>query len=104
VAIVDASAPGVISTSAIEAWIRPEATADHTDIDHVAANFRVIGTYLSDGNIRIYGVNNNDVIPPLEPQALVRAFVTSTTRPEVRLDRQNAPMLVGQYKVNWVWN
>lgn len=104
VAIVDVAAAGVVATSEIEAWIRPEATADHTDMDHVAAPMRVIGTYLSDGNIRIYGVNTNDVIPPLEPQPLLRQAATSTTRPEGWLERQNAPMFVGLFNVNWVWN
>ena len=104
VAITDVVATGVISTSAVEAWIRPETTADHSDMDHVAAPMRVIGTYLSDNNIRIYGVNINDVIPPLEPQALDRNFTTLATKPEARLDRQKSPMLVGTYNVNWVWN
>jgi hypothetical protein len=104
VASVDVAAAGVISTSAIEAWIRPEATADHTDADHVAAPMQVVGTYLSDGNIRIFGVNTNDVIPPLEPQPLARSSPTSAVLPKSQLARQNSPMFVGLFKVNWVWN
>lgn len=103
VAIVDVVAAGVISTSAIEAWIRPEASADHTDTDHVAAAMKVVGVFLSAGNIRIYGLNTNDVIPPLEPQP----HEGTTTKPRgktERLGRQNAPMLVGIFNVNWVWN
>jgi hypothetical protein len=101
---VDVAAAGVISTSAIEAWIRPEATADHTDVDHVAAPMNVVGTYLSDGNIRIFGINTNDVIPPLEPQPLTRTPPTSATLPKSQMARQNPPMFVGLFKVNWVWN
>lgn len=104
VAYVDVATPGVISTSAVEAWIRPVATADHTDTDHVAAPMKVVGQYVSDGNIRIYGINLNDVMPPLEPQQLLRRPVTSTTRPEVLMARQNSPMFVGQFSVWWVWN
>jgi hypothetical protein len=100
---VDVAATGVISTSAVEAWIRPEATADHTDGDHVIAPMRIIGHYLSDNNIRIWGINDNDVIPPLEPLTLSRSS-TAAARPESQFGRQNSPMLVGLYKVNWVWN
>jgi hypothetical protein len=100
---VDVSAPGVVSTSAVEAWIRPEATADHTDGDHVIAPMRVIGHYLSDNNIRIWGIGINDVMPPLEPQTLVRPS-TNAARPEFQFGRQNSPMLVGTYMANWVWN
>lgn len=100
-AIADVSTAGVVSTSTIEAWIRPIASSDHTDTDHVAAPMRVVGTYLSDNNLRIYGINQNDVIPPLEPQPAV----TSKLRgPLVRFDRQNAPMFVGQFNVSWSWS
>lgn len=88
VATVDVVATGVISTSAIEAWIRPEATADHTDADHVAAPMKVVGVFLSNDNIRIFGINTNDVIPPDTPGVPIQA----------------APMFVGLFKVNWVWN
>lgn len=104
VAYTDVAAAGVISTSAIEAWIRPEASADHTDTDHVAAAMNVIAQFVSNDNIRIYGINTNDVIPPLEPVMDTRPPLTIVGRPQVRLDRQNSPMLVGVYNVWWVWN
>lgn len=104
VAITDVVATGVISTSAVEAWIRPEASADHTDTDHVAAPMKVTGQYLSDGNIRIYGININDVIPPLENTPPKTLTALQATRPYFNQQRQNSPMLVGQYNVNWVWN
>jgi hypothetical protein len=96
---VDAVATGVVSTSAIEAWIRPEATADHTDADHVVAPMQVVGTFLSNDNIRIWGINTNDVLPPAE--SLISLGQNSKTAPS---DRQPSPMFVGQFKVNWVWN
>lgn len=103
VAYVDVTATGVVSTSKVEAWINPVASADHTDTDHIAAQMKVVGTYLSDNNLRIYGLNTNDVIPPLEPQP--HEGMTSKPRGTTnRVGRQNAPMLVGQFNVNWVWN
>ena len=96
-------AAGVISTSAIEAWIRPVASADHTDMDHVAAPMKISALYVSDGNLRIFGVNTNDVIPPLELQSN-EAKLSKLRSPFVRPGRQNAPMFVGQFNVWWVWN
>ena len=105
---VDVVATGVISTSAVEAWIRPVATADHTVEDHIITPMRVVGQYLSDGNIRIYGININDVIPPLEPLPMARKRADGTATVHLRLKtnlaRQPSPMLVGQYNVWWVWN
>lgn len=105
VAYVDVAAPGVVAGSAVEAWIRPVATADHTDTDHVAAAMKVVGQYLSDGNLRIYGINDNDVIPPLEPQP-PRADQATGITPGTggSLGRQPSPMLVGLFSVWWVWN
>lgn len=97
---VDVVAVGVVSTSAIEAWIRPVATADHTDIDHVAAPMRIVATYLSDDNVRIYGLNTSDVMPPEEFQT-----IRTDDRGLVRVpQRQATPMFVGLFNVWGVWN
>lgn len=101
---VDVAAAGVIATSAIEAWIRPVANADHTAEDHMVVPMRVVGSYLSDGNIRIMGFNTNDVVPPLEPQPSEVKHSAGAVRAKVRLNRQRSPMLVGQFNVWWVWN
>jgi hypothetical protein len=104
VAIVDVVAVGVVVSSAIEAWLNPAASADHTDMDHVAAPMKVTGTYLSDGNIRIYGINVNDTIPPLELVLRKGELPVFANRNYVTFERRNAPMFVGQFNVNWVWN
>jgi hypothetical protein len=100
---VDVAATGVVSTSAVEAWIRPVASADHTVEDHIIAPMRVVGQYLSDNNIRIYGINTNDVMPPqIETPNFEKEPLNN--RPNKGLTRENAPMLVGQFNVWWVWN
>jgi hypothetical protein len=104
VTTIDVAAPGVISTSAVEAWIRPVVTADHTAEDHMVVPMRVVGSYLSDGNIRIMGFNENPIIPPMEPQTMVNVANTVAGRAKVNMRRANSPMLVGQFSVWWVWN
>jgi hypothetical protein len=103
VASVDVNTVGVVNTSAIEAWIRPEASADHTDADHLVAPMKVTALFLSNDNIRIYGVNLNDVIPPIEDQPNL-APLSKLRSPYRSPRRQNAPMFVGQFNVWWVWN
>lgn len=106
VAYVDVVTAGVVSGSAVEAWIRPVATADHSAEDHVVARMKVVAMYVSDDNIRIYGINENDVLPPREPQPEGPGTGMSSKKLNrlVNLARQNAPMFVGQFNVWWVWN
>lgn len=33
---------GIVSGSLVEAWIRPEATADHSDDEHMVENLQVV--------------------------------------------------------------
>jgi hypothetical protein len=94
---VDVNSAGIVSTSALEAWIRPVASSDHTDADHIAAPMKVVATYLSDNNMRIYGINTNDIVPPVEQ-------VPALGRSGGAFERKPAPMLVGQFNVWWVWN
>lgn len=105
VAYVDVVTAGIISTSTLNAWIRPTASADHTDTDHVAAPMRVSAVFVSNDNIRIYGINTNDLVPPLEPQPpRGDKVLASTTRKTEYMTRQPSPMFVGQFNVSWTWS
>lgn len=106
-AVVDVAAPGVVAASLIEAWVMPVATADHSVDEHMAETLRVVGSYLSDGNLRIRGFNTNVVMPPTEP------VITPHPGPGTQInqgaallpqERAAAPRLVGQFSVGWVWN
>ena len=103
---VDVVAAGVISTSLVEAWIVPTATADHTADEHIVESVRVVGAYLSDGNLRIHGLNTNEVQPPPTP-LVVRKDLSARSRSGEAVDahpRPVAPMPYGQFTVGWVWN
>lgn len=106
-AVVDTAATGVISTSLVEAWVLPVATADHTVDEHMVETIRVTGQYLSDGNIRIRGVNTNAVLPPEEPIPAAhpgRGTQINQGASRLPLERAAAPRLVGSFSVAWVWN
>lgn len=49
---------GLISTSRIEAWVQPIATADHSADEHIVERLRVIGFYKVDGTLTIRGFDN----------------------------------------------
>lgn len=102
-AITDVVAAGVVAGSLIEAWIIPVATADHTDADHIVEGIEVRVAYVSDGNIRIYGYNRIDLMPPQElvPNAGERP---ANGKDNKVLFRADAPKPVGLFSVGWVWN
>ena len=82
---------GILSGSLVEAWVVPNATADHSADEHwvdppdVKAGNVVAGT-----GFTIYGIvrNRSD-----------RGPMTDSTR----LDNVDCPMTYGQWTVGWVW-
>lgn len=71
---------GFIATSAVEAWIQPKATADHSLDEHRIEEIEVKAAYQADGTIRIYGRWTGD-----GPRSL------------------NGNLLYGQWSIGWVW-
>lgn len=104
-AVVDVVATGVIVTSLVEAWINPVATADHSVDEHMVETIRVVGSYLSDGNIRIRGFNTSQLMPPLQSESVAHPGNAINQGPTNTYQvRRPVPMLVGQFTVSWVWN
>lgn len=99
----DVATAGVVATSLIEAWVMPIATADHTAEDHIVEGIEVKAIYFSDGNIRIYGYNRIDLMPPHEP-VVIYEKKPLTGRNSTAIKRQNPPNPVGLFTVAWVWN
>jgi hypothetical protein len=69
---------GILSGSLVEAWIRLEASADHTADEHLVEPIEIqAGNIVAGTGFTIYGIN--------------RTPVGDTT-------------VYGVWKVNWVWN
>jgi hypothetical protein len=105
----DVVAAGVISTSCVEAWIHPAATADHTVDEHMLETLKVFGIYISDGNIRIHGFNTSEIHEPLQrvPVEATPGAGLAIHRPlEVQIPLQGGigTRLYGLFTVAWVWN
>lgn len=84
--------PGIIATSLVEAWIRPEATADHTADEHMVETLAVFaGNIVAGTGFTIYGFNTSQL----------------TERPPGDLSDENAgrgTRLWGTWKVAWAWS
>lgn len=85
---------GLVSTSLVEAWLLPIATADHGQDDHVAEmeGLDVVGRWKVDGTLTI------TVSAKSIPQLRSRIFTGSRED-----SSQIRPIVFGQYTVGWVW-
>lgn len=71
---------GFVAASAVEAWVQPKATADHSADEHRIEEVDVAGVYQADGTIRLYGRHTG-----------------SGSRDG------NGQKLYGVFNVGWVW-
>lgn len=52
---------GILAGSLVEAWIRPEATADHTVDEHMVESIKIIaGNIVAGTGFTIYGFNTSE--------------------------------------------
>lgn len=60
----------ILAGSLVEAWLRPEATADHTDTEHMVETIKVFAASIVAGDgFTIYGFNTSQLNEPLELQS-----------------------------------
>lgn len=53
---------GIVSGSLVEAWIRPEATADHSVDEHMVETIKVFaGNIVAGTGFTIYGFNTSEI-------------------------------------------
>ncbi len=97
----------ITANSLIEAWIRPEATIDHTADEHLVETLKVIaGNIVAGTGFTIYGFNTSQLNEPLEQLATGRFRQVAAP-----VHGYNAPSrggggtrIYGQWTVAWAWN
>lgn len=72
---------GFVSTSAVEAWVFPAATTNHSADEHRIEEIDVAAVYTTDGTLTLYGRN---------------MALGSRSR--------NGHNLYGKFNIGWVWN
>lgn len=102
---VDVATAGVLSTSLVEAWMHGgTATADHSIDEHQVETVKVWGKFLSAGNIRIYGMNSNQVNEPVSPPRSSPYTVAGIEKAGLEQGGGKGTRIYGQWTVAWVWN
>lgn len=104
----------IASGSLVEAWLRPEATADHTADEHMVETLRVVaGAIVAGTGFTIYGFNTSQLNEPLTEFGQGRNHLSTGTaaantgqgaNTHARSVGGNGTRIYGQWTVAWVWN
>ncbi len=97
----------IVAGSMIEAWIRPEATIDHTADEHLVETLKVIaGNIVAGTGFTIYGFNTNQINEPLEPLRVApfRTAAAPVYGYVAPSQGGQGTRLYGQWAVAWAWN
>lgn len=98
---------GLISSTLIEAWLIPVATADHTADEHMVETIRIVAKFKTNGEFTVYGFNMSQLNEPLEP---VSKFQKSASTQPIAFDPQvprrggKGTLIWGQWSVAWAWS
>lgn len=109
---------GVLTTSLVEAWIMPVATADHSIDEHWVEPVKAVGWCEVNGTIQIRALNTNQINEPSPDNMPPRFQQRHTSSTAVawagmplngsegrKMDRSSVgTRLYGQFTVAWVWN
>jgi hypothetical protein len=69
----------IVAGSVVEAWIRPEQTADHSPDEHMMETLKVIaGAPVAGVGFTIYALNTSQLNEPLEPPGWNRLRLNAT--------------------------
>lgn len=104
----------ILSTSLVEAWLFPAATADHSADEHIIETLKVIaGPPTAGVGFTIHGINTSQLSEPVANESLLGRF-SGTGQAQGRGQGQPgesaAPVgggrgtrLYGLWSVGWVW-
>ena len=100
----------IVAGSLVEAWLRPVATADHTEDEHMVETLKVVAAAIVAGTgFTIYGFNTSQQNEPLE-----YGMCTTGRTPQVANALRGTPYapysggrgtrIYGLWTVAWAWN
>lgn len=99
---------GIVAGSLVEAWLRPEATADHTADEHMLETIKVFACEIVAGTgFTIRGFNTSEVNEPLTPGGEGRAPITTVGAQSgdggARIGGKGT-RIYGAFSVAWAWS
>lgn len=115
VAVVGQAA--ILATSVVQAWLRPDATADHTADEHRVETLRIeVGNIVAGVGFTIYGMNtsqlNEPVVGPRTASGVLLPTVAMTAGPKMNPAANVASAfgggagtrIYGKWSVQWRWS
>ena len=98
---------GIVSGSLVEAWIRPEATADHSADEHMLETIKVFAhTIVAGTGFTISGFNTSEITEGLEQGGAGRAASAAPGGESQDGNPRYGGMgtrIYGTFKVAWAW-
>jgi len=98
----------ILAGSLVEAWLRMEATADHSADEHLVETIKVLaGNIVAGTGFTIYGINTSELNEPLELSGVSRfrsAGGTVHGRPGEPSVGGMGMRLYGTWTIAWCWN
>ena len=100
---------GITATSRVEAWIMPEATADHTEDEHMVdppRAFVPVSSIVAGTGFTIHAFARDTMSEPLgyAPRRDGDPVTLSGVQPLAPSVGGKAPMPYGVYTVGWAWS
>lgn len=98
---------GIVSGSLVEAWIRPEATADHTADEHMLETIKVFaGNIVAGTGFTIYGFNTSEInqFPPPQLQQNQSAVLGRLGGFSGNIAEPKGTLIYGLWTIAWAWN
>lgn len=104
----------IVAGSLVEAWIFPDATADHSADEHLVESIRVVaGNIIPGTGFTIYAFNTNEILLPKVEYGATRNHRSLGTAAQntgygantlIRSSGGGGTFLYGLFTVAWVWN
>lgn len=95
---------GIIAGSLVEAWIRPEATADHTADEHMMETLKVFAADIVAGTgFTIHGLNTSQLNEPVSPPR-ASPYTAGGLAKSLANDGGIGTRIWGRWTIAWVWN
>lgn len=83
----------IVAGSAVEAWIRAEASSDHSADEHFLETISVTAGTITAGTGFVITLRNSNQINPNHPNTLQKVQLGTAS-----------PTIYGVWNVSWVWN
>lgn len=93
----------IASGSLVEAWLRPEATADHSSDEHMMETLKVFAADIVAGTgFTIYGLNTSQLNEPVPPPR-TSPYARGGYKCAGTASGGQGTRIYGVWSINWAW-